>query len=196
MIPCAIILKLAWCWFHYFYFIDTEIRACSLTLSTVFRVSAKSFSILWNTVEGSNDEPSEDERRDCARKVWYFVQRLFSFHTAYNDLFVRNNRESLHNYATPRYFLCDHIGYTIDHYFTTCSLVFLYTSFNEEGMVSSAKLKRCRFSGSTDKKTKVRWNAIHVCRFVLSFLAIFRADDALTTRFFKNDSLRIRCVLD
>ena len=102
----------------------------------------------------------------------------------------------LHNHATPRYFLCDHIGYTIDHYFTTCSLVFLYTSFNEEGMVSSAKLKRCRFSGSTDKKTKVRWNAIHVCRFVLSFLAIFRADDALTTRFFKNDSLRIRCVLD
>jgi len=91
----------------------------------------------------------------------------------------------LHNYASPRYFLCDHIGYTIDHYFTTCSLVFLYTSFNEEGMVSSAKLKRCRFSGSTDKKTKVRWNAIHVCRFVLSFLAIFRADDALTTRFFQ-----------
>jgi len=44
-------------------------------------VSARSFSIFRNPVGGSNDEPSEDERRGCTRKVWYFVRRLFSFHT-------------------------------------------------------------------------------------------------------------------
>lgn len=166
------VLKPARCWFHYFYlqYGNTSLRTLSRGVWTrdLFRFFEIQPEEVMTSKRSWKKKLHEKGLVFCAETL--LVSHIMIFSSA--------TTASRYGVTVWHLVTCDRIGYTIGRYFTTCSLgvllMFLHISFNEEDTVSSVWLKGCLAIDFPDLLARKwsRWNAMHVCRLVPSFLVV------------------------